>query len=106
MVRQNPGRFRAWVPGDEQTRGLQLLAEGRGKLVEDMTALTNQLTSVLKTDYPQALNWAGYLSREQACSFLEKWGRPSRICKGAGLFAFESFTRSMVGPRARCWMNE
>ena len=87
MVRQNPGRFRAWVPGDEQTRSLQLLAEGRRKLVEDMTALTNQLTSVLKTYYPQALNWAGDLSSEQACSFLEKWptladlqkSRPFRI---------------------------
>jgi transposase len=87
MVRQNPGRFRAWVPGDEQTRSLQLLAEGRRKLVEDMTALTNQLTSVLKTYYPQAVNWAGDLSSEQACSFLEKWptladlqkSRPFRI---------------------------
>src|SRR6266481_2546577 len=28
MVRQNPGRFRAWVPGDAQTRSLQLLTEG------------------------------------------------------------------------------
>jgi len=49
MVRQNPRRFRTWVPGDAQTRTLQLLTEGRRKLVEDMTARTNQLTSVLKT---------------------------------------------------------
>ena len=42
MVRQNPERFRAWVPGDGDTRALQLLAEGRRKLVDDMTALTNQ----------------------------------------------------------------
>src|SRR5262244_4671079 len=87
MVRQNPERFRAWVPGDVPTRTLQLLTEGRRKLVEDMTALTNQLTSVLKTYYPQALDWAGDLSSEQACSFLEKWptladlqkSRPFRI---------------------------
>jgi hypothetical protein len=73
MVRQNPERFRAWVPGELQTRTLQLLTEGRRKLVEDMTALTNQLTSVLKTYYPQALEWAGHLGSEQACAFLEKW---------------------------------
>jgi transposase len=87
MVRQNPDRFRAWVPGDEQTRSLQLLTEGRRKLVDDMTGLTNQLTSVLKTYYPQALDWAGDLTREQACAFLEKWptlmelqkSRPFRI---------------------------
>ena len=87
MVRQNPERFRAWVPGDVQTRTLQLLTEGRRKLVEDMTALTNQLTSVLKTYYPQALEWAGPLGSEQACAFLEKWptlmelqkSRPFRI---------------------------
>ena len=87
MIRQNPGRFRAWVPGDEQTRSLQLLVEGRRKLVEDMTSLTNQFTSVLKSYYPQALEWAGHLDSEQACAFLEKWptlmqlqkSRPLRI---------------------------
>lgn len=87
MVRQNPGRFRTWAPGDAQTRTLQLLTEGRRKLVEDMTARTNQLTSVLKTYYPQALEWAGNLGSEQACAFFEKWptlvelqkSRPFRI---------------------------
>jgi transposase len=73
MVRQNPGRFRVWRAGDEQTRSLQLLVEGRRKLVDDMTGLTNQLTSALKTYYPQALEWAGELSSEQASAFLKKW---------------------------------
>jgi transposase len=87
LVRQNPDRFRAWLPGDEQTRSLQLLTEGRRKLVDDMTSLTNQLTSVLKMYYPQALHWAGDLTSEQARAFLEKWptlmelqkSRPFRI---------------------------
>jgi transposase len=73
MVRHNPERFRVWVPGDVSTRSLQLLTEGRRKFVDDMTALTNQLTSVLKTYYPQALEWAGELSSQRACAFLEKW---------------------------------
>jgi transposase len=72
-VRQNPDRFRSWRPGDEPTRRLQLLTEGRRKFVEDRTALTNQLTSALKTYYPQALDGAGELSSEQAGAFLEKW---------------------------------
>ena len=73
MVRQNRDRFRAWVPGDEQTRSLQLLTLARRKFVDDMTSLTNQITSVLKTYYPQALEWAGDLSGTQACAFLTKW---------------------------------
>ena len=81
MVRQNPTRFRAWVPGDAETRSLQLLTEHRRKFVDDMTALTNQLTSTLKTYYPQALDWAGELSREQACVFLEKWPTLSDLQK-------------------------
>src|SRR5215831_818838 len=89
MVRQNPERFRSWMPGDEPTRRLQLLTEGRRKFVEDMTALTNQLTSALKTYYPQALDWAGELNSEQAGAFLERWptladlqkSRPFRIRK-------------------------
>src|SRR5215472_4562510 len=52
-VRQNPDRFRSWRPGDEPTRRLQLLTEGRRKFVEDMTALTNQLTSAFKTYSPK-----------------------------------------------------
>ena len=73
LVRQNPDRFRAWRPDDEQTRSLRLLTEGRRKFVDDMTALTNQLTSALKTYYPQALEWAGELSGAQACAFFQRW---------------------------------
>jgi transposase len=73
MVRKNPERFRLWMPGDAETRSLQLLTEGRRKLVNQKTSLTNQLTSLLKGYYPQALEWAGELDSEQACDFLEKW---------------------------------
>jgi transposase len=54
MVRQNPGRFRAWRPDDVLTRSLRLLTEGRRNLVNQSTALTNQLTALLKGYYPQA----------------------------------------------------
>jgi transposase len=98
MVRQNPGRFRAWAPGDEQTRSLQLLTEGRRKFVDDMTALTNQLTSVLKTYYPQALEWAGELSSEQACAFLEKWPTLADLQKSRA-FRIREFYQKYGRPR-------
>jgi transposase len=73
MVRQNPTRFRAWRPDDALTRSLRLLTEGRRNLVDQSTALTNQLTALLKGYYPQALRWIGPLDKTWACDFLEHW---------------------------------
>jgi transposase len=70
MVRKNPERFRAWWPEDADTRALQLLTQHRRRLVDQKTALTNQLTSLLKGYYPQALDWAGALDKEMACTFF------------------------------------
>ena len=73
MVRKSPERFRIWKPDDADTRSLQLLTENRRQLVNQKTALTNQLTSLLKTYYPQALELAGALDSLQACDFLKRW---------------------------------
>lgn len=73
MVRQNPSRFRAWHPDDVLTRSLRLMTEGRRDLVNQTTALTNQLTALLKGYYPQALRWIGALDTLWACDFLEQW---------------------------------
>jgi transposase len=73
MVRLNPTRFRPWRPEDVLTRSLRLLTEGRRNLVDQSTALTNQMTSLLKGYYPQALAWTGKLDTEWACDFLEQW---------------------------------
>lgn len=73
MVRQNPDRFRAWRPEDVLTRSLRLMTEGRRDLVNQTTALTNQLTALLKGYYPQALRWIGALDSAWACDFLEQW---------------------------------
>ena len=53
--------LRVWVPDDVLTRSIQLLTEGRRNLVGERTALTNQLTAVLKMYFPQALDWFGDL---------------------------------------------
>ena len=73
MVRHSPERFRVWKPDDADTRSLQLLTENRRQLVNQHTAFTNQLTGLLKTYYPQALELAGELDSLQACDFLEQW---------------------------------
>jgi transposase len=73
MVRNSPERFRIWKPDDADTRSLQLLTQNRRQLVDQKTALTNQLTSLLKTYYPQALELVGALDSLQACDFLSQW---------------------------------
>jgi transposase len=89
MVRKHPERFRAWVPEDPNTRSLRLMVEARRKLVNQLTRCTNQLTSHLKSYFPQAIEWAGDLDSWQACDFFEQWptlealqqARPSRLRK-------------------------
>jgi transposase len=65
--------LRVWVPDDELTRSIQLLTEGRRHLVNERTALTNQLTAALKNYFPQALEWFGELHTVRACAFLDRW---------------------------------
>ena len=67
---------RPLVPDDVLTRSIQLLAEGRRKLVDERTALTNQLTAALKTYFPQALDWLSDLHAPRACAFLQRWPWP------------------------------
>jgi transposase len=87
LVRHRPDRFHPWQPDDAETRSLQLLTEARRRWVDQQTALTNQLTQLLKDYYPQALELAGELSNPGACQFLKRWptlaalqkARPSQI---------------------------
>jgi len=65
--------LRVWVPDDVLTRSIQLLTEDRRGLVDERTALTNQLTAALKMYFPQALEWFGDLHAPRACAFLQRW---------------------------------
>ena len=73
LVRTHADRLRAWQPDDALTRQLRLLAEHRRKTVADRTRLTNRLTALLKTYFPQALEWAGDLRQPAAGEFLRAW---------------------------------
>src|SRR5204863_8910591 len=60
-------------PDNALTRSIQLLTEDRRRVVDERTALTNQLTAALKTYFPQALEWFGVLHTARACAFLQRW---------------------------------
>jgi transposase len=65
--------LRVWIPDDVLTRSIQLMTEDRRHLVDERTALTNQLTAALKNYFPQALDWLGDLHTARACAFLQRW---------------------------------
>jgi len=73
LLRLHRDHLRVWRPDDAQTRKLSLLVEHRRDFVDQRTRLTNQLTSLLKQSYPQALEWAGELGRPAAARFLQQW---------------------------------
>ena len=65
--------LRVWAPDDALTRSIQLLTEDRRRVVDERTALTNQLTAALKMYFPQALAWFADLHTARACAFLQRW---------------------------------
>ncbi len=73
LVRTHRDHLRAWQPDDALTRQLRLLVEHRRRTVADRTRLTNRLTALLKTYFPQALDWTGDLRGRAACEFLCAW---------------------------------
>lgn len=73
MIQQHAERLRPWQPDTPETRQLQLLVEYRRQSVDEQTRLTNQVTILLKSYYPVALECAGGLDTLQACDFLQRW---------------------------------
>ena len=66
-------RLRPWRPDDERTRTLQLLVEHRRRLVSDRTRVSNRMTALLKSYFPQALDLLPDLRTDLACDFLLRW---------------------------------
>ena len=74
LLQCHRARLRALIPHEPQTRRVALLVEARRKLVDRRTLLTNQLQSLLKNYYPQALSMTGdLLHAPMALDFLERW---------------------------------
>lgn len=73
LVRDHAGKLRALEPQDEATRQLDALVRARRDAVDRRTQVVNQLTSLLKSYYPQALQLVDNLNTELAVQFLNRW---------------------------------
>jgi transposase len=66
-------RLKAWMPDSERTRTLQLLVEHRRRLVGDQTRISNRMTALLKSYFPQVLEWFPDIRTTLVCEFLLRW---------------------------------
>ena len=73
LLRGHRHKLRALQPQDAATAKLRALVEARRDIVDRRTAVLNQLTSLLKSYYPQALDLVGNLDSALAVKFLERW---------------------------------
>ena len=72
-------QLRRWNPETVRTRKLSLLSESRRKLVDEATAVSNQITALLKEYYPIALLMVGNLTTLMACDFLTRWPNLAKL---------------------------
>lgn len=73
LVRHHADKLRALEAQDPLTLQLAGLVQTRRKIVDRRTAVFNELTSLLKSYYPQALKLVGSLDTELAVAFLRRW---------------------------------
>jgi transposase len=73
LVRDHAHKLRPLEVQDPHTQKLARLVQVRRQLVDRRTQLLNQLTSLLKDYYPQALELVGNLNSQLAIDFLARW---------------------------------
>lgn len=73
LVRHHSDRLRPLELQDPETIKLIGLVEARRDFVDRRTGVLNELTSLLKGYYPQALQLLGDLNSELAVAFLRRW---------------------------------
>lgn len=67
-------RLKVWKPDTAETRELAALVEDRRNFVDDLTGISNHLTSTLKLYYPQALKLVGEsITSSMALEYLRRW---------------------------------
>ena len=73
LARDHAAKLRPLQPQDPETAKLSGLVEARRDMVDRRTTLLNQLTSLLKSYYPQALALLEKLNTPMAVAFLRRW---------------------------------
>jgi transposase len=79
LVTRHRDRLRRLQLDTEETRKLQMLTEKRRQLVDEQTAQSNRVKNLLKTYYPQVLNWIDEVSSPLAVAFLQRWPTLPRL---------------------------
>ena len=73
LARDHAAKLRPLETQDSQTLKLAGLVEARRHIVDRRTQVLNQLTSLLRGYYPQALVLVGELDTDLAVDFLSRW---------------------------------
>lgn len=73
LVRDHAAKLRPLQLQDPQTRQLDALTQARRDAVNRRTQVLNQLSSLLKSYYPQALHLVEELDTDLAVEFLSRW---------------------------------
>ena len=94
LVRTHRDKLTAWLPQSPAVRQLAALVEQRRSLVNDCTAWSNKLTSLLKDYYPEALDMTGeHTASALAIEFLRRWPTLQKF-QAAHWATVEKFCRS------------
>jgi transposase len=90
FVEKHSDKVRVLPAVDAITREQTLLVEWRRKLVEQRTALIQQLTDTLGQYYPQALELMGELPSPMAIDFITRWPTLEQLqrCRPATIRSF------------------
>lgn len=73
LLPKHGDKLPVWQPESAKMRALRQWVESRRMLVGEKVRLTNRLTSVLKNDYPQVLDWFEDKDTQVFCEFLERY---------------------------------
>jgi transposase len=80
LLMKHSEHLRAWLPDDVNTRRLRLLGEYRRNLVDERTALTNRIKSLLKQYFPLALLVCGTrICGDLACQLLMRYSSLGKL---------------------------
>jgi len=90
ILLRHPDRLQPLKLQSVAMRTLTTLVEERRCLVDDVTSITNRLTSTLKQYSPQALDWFEHRDALLFCDFLSRWPtlRPVKRARRSTLEAF------------------
>ena len=91
FLRQHLEHFRPGVADDAPTREIAFLLQHRRKLVDDRTALTHRLQTLLQGYFPQALECLGDLTAPLACDFLGKFTSLEEVQKASPLKVLKGY---------------